>query len=154
MKTDVPTTVTAEPEHRTMYRKTLTRHQIVDSTAASGGLDYWLKSITFSVLLILAGSAAASESGLPEPLSGASQETEAGSSKTQASDQPTLGNTAPEDDKMSIEVADQFVWKPAKATDVGSVSPGKATDVWSKIIAANRMPVHIKPAIELSLIHI
>ena len=101
------------------------------------------------MLLILAGSAAASESGLPEPLSGASQETEAGSSKTQASDQPTLGNTAPEDDKMSIEVADQFVWKPAKATDVGSVSPGKATDVWSKIIAANRMPVHIKPAIEI-----
>jgi len=47
---------------------------------------------------------------------------------------------------MSIEVADQFVWEDAR--DKESRNREKPTDVWSKIIASKRMPVHIKPAIE------
>ena len=89
-----------------------------------------------SAFLLVAGTAISSESGTSDSL----QKT------TSNSNLPALGNTAPEDDQMSIEVADQFVWKSAKAA--GSDTTRKATDVWGKIIASNRMPVHIKPEID------
>lgn len=128
------------------------RRIVFSQNTVSGTFLFSLKTLVFAALLALAGTVASSESGLSESSSGVLTTTTAATAgensdlELRGSELPVLGNTAPEDDQMSIEIADQFVWKPAKKTR--SRSPGTPTDVWSKIIASDRMPVHIRPAID------
>jgi len=128
--TDVPLPVAAKPDCRIKSHETTGQLNAVGACGAPESFSFCLKIMVFSALLILAGNVASSDSGLADD----------------TTELPQLGNTASEDDQMSIEVADQYVWENARDKD--SRNPDKPTDVWSKIIGSKRMPVHIKPAIE------